>query len=297
MIKDYIVCFNILILALMLFISKAKAQLQYTGSIGSYPIQLFADLQAGNGVYVYKKINTPISLSITLKEGALKLIERDGTGKKEVASFVFEHFDAHASSIVGIWKNLSSGKPLPIHLKLDYDFKEDGQDQNWKDKEVLQAVSLKDQYFKTVLSKPKGEHYASVNQVKIIDKKTNVVKQEFKVDCQEMGMSSISLGDFNFDGFTDFAVFETSYAGPNTSSLYYLYNPKSESFEASEIRGISLEFDPELKRIIETNQSSAGRERRVTIYKVVKNKMVVVEDHDYIWDEKIQDYVEAKSKK
>ncbi len=76
-----------------------------------------------------------------------------------------------------------------------------------------------------------------------------------------MGLENITVDDYNFDGIQDFSVFETSYAGPNTSSLYFLYDLKSKKFFKSDFNGVSLEFDMKKKEIFELNQCCAGRQR------------------------------------
>src|SRR3712207_8121262 len=44
----------------------------------------------------------------------------------------------------------------------------------------------------------------------------------------------------SFDGLVDFSVFESSYAGPNTSSIYILAIPNSEKYVVSDFSGTSL---------------------------------------------------------
>ncbi len=94
----------------------------------------------------------------------------------------------------------------------------------------------------------------------------------------------------------DFSVFESSYAGPNTSRLYFLYDPKSKSYFESGFTGVSLEFDSKTKRIFERNQCCAGTSVTTAEFKVVKNKMVLIKEHCFKWDEKKQELVERKIK-
>mgnify|MGYP006915287135 FL=1 len=132
--------------------------------------------------------------------------------------------------------------------------------------------------------------------MKIFEKKTDRLIQQIHMDCQLVGLDNISTDDYNFDGLPDFAVFESSYAGPNTSSLYFLYNPVTKKFFNSEFSGTSLEFDKDKKCVYEHNQCCAGTSHTTAVYKVVNNKMVLVEQHCYIWSEKKQDLVERKMK-
>ena len=90
-------------------------------------------------------------------------------------------------------------------------------------------------------------------------------------------IDNISVGDDNFDGIEDFSVFEISYAGANTSSIYILRNPNSEKYLKSNFSGTSLEFDNDSELIYEHNQCYAGRGYLNATYKVVENKMILIE--------------------
>ncbi len=109
-----------------------------------------------------------------------------------------------------------------------------------------------------------------------------------------MGINSISIGDFNFDGNPDFSLFEQSYAGPNTTSLYFLYDPKTHKYFNSGWEGVSLDFDFVAKKVFERNSCCAGRTQTTATYKVVQNKLILIEEHCYTWDEKTEELVERK---
>jgi hypothetical protein len=156
---------------------------------------------------------------------------------------------------------------------------------------VIQNTSIDDKYFRIVTD------YQSVTEIQIFQKKTDKLIQKFNVDCQFMGLYCISTGDFNFDGLTDFSIFESSYAGPNTSSLYFLYNPKTKKYFESSFSGTSLQFDEKRKRIIETNQCCAGASVTTAEYKVINNKMVLEKERCFKWNEKKQALVEQRVSK
>ena len=158
-----------------------------------------------------------------------------------------------------------------------------------KEDGIIQYTSMNDHYFRIVTD------FQSVSEIKIFQKKTDKLIQKFDVDCQYRGFYGISTDDFNFDGITDFSIFESSYAGPNTSSLYFLYNPKTKRFIESDFSGTSLEFDAKRKRIIETNQCCAGASVITAEYKVVNNKMVLEKERCFKWSEKKQALVEQKA--
>ncbi|RRJ90301.1 hypothetical protein EG240_09345 [Paenimyroides tangerinum] len=111
-----------------------------------------------------------------------------------------------------------------------------------------------------------------------------------------MGFYGFIINDFNFDDELDFSIFEGSYSGTNTTSLYFLYNKKTNTYFESGIYGINLEFDSENKRIIEYNQCCAGGKQTEITYKLRNNKMILVKKKCFVWDEEELDIIEKKWK-
>ncbi len=258
-------------------------QTNYSGFIDKFPIELFANIESsGNsyGVYVYTVFDEPINLVGKLENEKLIFFEKDAKGNKS-ASLTFNNFILENNVIKGIWKNLKTEKELKITLSKKIKNSEG----------IIQQKSIVDKYFRIIAGNE------SVSQIKIFQKKTDKFIQKFDVDCRNSDMYCISTGDFNFDGFTDFSIFETSYAGPNTSSLYFLYNPKTKKFFESGFTGTSLEFDEKRKIITETNQCCAGESIINADYKVVKNKMILIKERCFKWNEKKQAMEEQKPSK
>ena len=269
----------------------------YSGFVDRYPIELvtyFSSDKDVRAIYVYSNKNEPIVINGTLIGKKLTLYEKNSNNKNR-AILTFNSFDSEKSKQEGIWTDLITNKELKITLNKTFDIN-DGDSVEWEDREILQPVSLDNKYFKLIVSKKKGEFYPKVTGVKVLEKKTHKLLQKLNVDCELVGLDNISIGDYNFDGLLDFSVFESSYAGPNTSSLYFLYDPKSDKYIESDFSGVSLEFDNTEKRIYERNQCCEGSQITTAVYKVVNNKMVLVEQHCFIWDEKKQDLIEHKMK-
>jgi hypothetical protein len=132
--------------------------------------------------------------------------------------------------------------------------------------------------------------------MKIYEKKTDVLIQRIDIDNVYRGIYSVSIGDYNFDGLDDFSIFETSYAGPNTSSNYYLFDAKTKKYFLSDITGVSLEFDSKNKTIIERNQCCAGSRILINHYKLKSNKMILFKEECLVWDEKTQKLVKGYKK-
>lgn len=271
------------------------SQTSYSGFIDKYPIELvthiFSDGDA-RAIYSYSNFDEPIVINGRLHKCVLTLFEKDKKGNAK-ATLTFVEFNESNTQIKGNWTDLITGKQLEIVLtktfEIDY-----GDSIEWKGREILQPVSLGDKYFKLIISKAKGDFYARVTGVKILQKRTDKLIQQLDLECQLWGLENISAGDYNFDGVSDFSVFERSYAGPNTSSIYFLYDKKTNKYFDSGFSGTSLEFDNKTKRIYERNSCCGGTSVMTAEYKVVNNKMVLVKEHCYKWDDKIQELVERK---
>jgi len=272
----------------------AFSQVRYSGFIDAYPIELVSNISAssGDGVYAYKKFDIPIYLSGKIENGTLIFTEKDSDGK-ESATMTFKNTSENTALTKGIWKDLKTGKEFEITLTKEFEFR-DGNDTEWKNQEILQTGSFKNYYFKLVTTKRKDDYYPRVSGIRIYTKKTDALYQELNFEGEFRGLNSIQIGDYNFDGIEDFSVFEASYAGPNTTSIYYLFDPKTKKYFESEIAGVSLEFDAKTKTITEHNQCCAGSQHLVIKYKLKNNKMVLTEEKCFKWDEKKQDLVEQK---
>lgn len=273
-----------------------SAQVSYSGTIGEYPIKLLLESYAlpysPRAVYTYDRYNTPIVLSGKYANKELTLIEKNDVGE-ETANFVFKNFDTKENTITGYWINRKTNKQLVVtlHKQFSIDSMSDyGEGIQWDDREIIQTTSLNDRYFKVVISKSETDFYPYVSGVKILDKKTNKLLQEIEIECQLWGIYNISIGDFNFDGHDDFSIFMMSHAGPNTTSIYFLYDPLTDSFFESGFEGTSLYFDSEKKRVYEHNQCCAGTSHMNAEYKIVNNQMVLIKQTCLKYNEDTEDF-------
>lgn len=286
-----------ILLILYLFTKNLHGQVSYIGFINKSPIELVTHIYSdgiANAFYVYSNFDEPINIDGTLKNGLLTLIEKDSLGKAK-ATLIFNSFNIKNKNIEGVQKDLNTGKELKITLCKTFDV--DTKDTiEWKNMELLQPVSLKDKYFKLILHKENEADEVSVSGIKIFEKKTDKLIQQIECACQLLGLYNVNIDDYNFDGLPDFSVFEQSYAGPNTSSLYFLYNKKTNTYFDSGFTGTSLEFSSSNKRVYERNQCCAGTSITRATYKVVKNKMILLKEQCFKWDEKKQKLVEHKMK-
>jgi hypothetical protein len=283
--------------AFILFASiRSTAQTSYLGTIDKYPIELLTDAEYDGpvkAVYAYIKFQTPIKLTGTLKAGILVLEEKDAKGNT-TATFTFNDFKTTKQELTGIWKSLTKGTESPITLKQNFNFSAE-HDASGVVAEVIQAAGLKDKYFRIVLTYDKEYTSTVVSAVKVFEKRTNKLLQEIPVEGEFLGVNDIEVDDYNFDGQPDFSVFDMQHAGANVTRSYFLFDPASGKFIPSHFEGVSLEFDQKKKLIYENNASADMKES--TVYKVVNNKMVVVEHHLYKYNTKTGRFVEQVKKK
>ncbi|MFM7709854.1 MAG: XAC2610-related protein [Ferruginibacter sp.] len=139
-----------------------------------------------------------------------------------------------------------------------------------KPEEIVQKTKTKQHYFSITLDQD-----GRVVSIHVFDKKSKKLLQDFSVSCQFID-EPLSIGDYNFDGHTDFSIFEGQYSGANTSSIYFLYDPINKHYFKSNFQGISLEFDSKKKIIHEYNSSAAGSDIEESYYRVVNNQMVLI---------------------
>lgn len=256
-----------------------SAQVVYEGTIGNNPVEVVLNIDSdySDGVYLYKKLNIPIELKGSFKNGTLTVFE--SFNGKNSGKFVFKRFNKDEDVADGIWQNLQSKKVYPVSLTKK---KED-------DSGLLQVAHTAKFYFKVM----QNEESTTLN---IFDSKTNQLFQTFKDWCGNPNIYSITVDDYNFDGSDDFSGCVQSYAGPNTSSTYYLFDKKKNQFVESDFSGTSLEFDQIKKRIYETNQCCAGASIIKNVYNIKNNQMNLLEEHCYKRNEKSGIMVEKKPK-
>lgn len=266
----------------------------YKGFLDKYPITLITNSYsdgAVNAMYVYDNHDTPIGILGNYKNGKLRLTEKDKKDKV-TAILEFSNYEPKGIDLTGRWINKTTSKEYTLKLRKVTDFNS-YDSTTFSDLEILQAESTKTHYFKTIVSK-KDNEMAQVIGLKIFEKKTDKLVQSFKIDCEYRYFNNVYIDDYNFDKIDDFSIFEASYAGPNTSNLYFLYNPKTQKYFLSDYEGTSLEFDSEKKLVYEHNQCCAGSSHMDAVYKIVNNKMVLIQKKCTQYDEKKDDFVEVK---
>jgi hypothetical protein len=254
----------------------AHAQAVYTGTLGKQPIQLVVQAYSDGVVrafYAYDKYDTPIRIDGRLDGGVLVLHEKDDA-KHDVATLRFAAYSADREDVRGEWQPVSGAPSTPIRLHKTYAI-DYGKPLPGPHVEMLQPASIGDLYFKVVLAKEEDRDWPRVTAVNLYRKRSDALVQSFEVDTQYWYLDIIGTGDFNFDGVSDFSVFEASAAGPNTTSLYFLADPATGKYALSRISGVSLEFDPNEKRVHEHNQCCAGHSHMNAIYRVEGDRLVL----------------------
>jgi hypothetical protein len=271
----------------------AHAQQQYAGTLGKQPVHLVLEAY-GDGVvvamYVYDRHDTPIPVNGEMEDGALVLREK-GADLQEAAVLRFEGFTVDAAQLQGQWIPTGGGKPLPIRLEKEVDIRYSTR--TFAPVALLQPASTADHYFKVVAARTADDRKARTIAVEVRRKREDSLVQRLEVDTEFRGLHGIGTGDFNFDGIEDFSLFEAGYAGPNTTSLYFLRDSLTGQYALSGIAGTSLEFDAAAKRVREHNQCCAGTSHINATYRVVGNRLELESQQCLQYSEAEQDLVEV----
>ena len=239
-------------------------------------------------VYAYKESDSSIVIDGEVSMGSLILYERNHDNSIR-AVFTLEASSLGHSEMTGVWVDKMKAMQRNVRLTRDKSFKIYDQSA-FGNLEILQSQSGAEHYFRLLISKSAGEE-ARVSGIRIYEKGSDRLLQEIRVQAQYIGLDSIAIDDYNFDGVQDLSVFETGYAGPNTSSIYILQKPVSSRYFISEFSGTSLSFDAKAERIYEHNQCCAGRRHINSTYKVVENKMVLLEEKCIEFDDQQEEFI------
>lgn len=247
---------NILLIATALFIPFSSVSDEYHGTLGNINISMSFTATDEPAVYMYDKHRTPISLYFVSKDdnNTIKYIE-ENNGISVAELYLIQKNGA----IDGYWKNIKTGRHHPISLIFIDDPRGN-----------IQSTSFDDTYVR-IRCDDTGK------KTHIINKKTD--KTEFILTSDGIcNDDELEIDDYNFDGYPDFSVFESYYAGPNTSRTYYLYDPKTKHYaETDQLSLTSLDFDIKTKTVTSTNQCCAGAQILIDKYKWVGNKLKLVD--------------------
>lgn len=263
----------------------ADAQLVYKGAVDKYAVEFLIEADDHNvtAVYAYDRFDKPIRISGRQTATGLLLVERNFEAA-DTTTMRFDGCRVGDDSLRGTWYNARSGRRFDIRLARSFDLQGEG-GARYTDRAILQDAELDSAYFRLLVSGGGGED-PQVTGIRIHHKGDDRLIHELRFEAVFIGLSGINTGDYNFDSHPDFSVFSEGFAGPNTASLYFLYDPVKKRYFESEIWGVSLEFDPVRKRITEVNQCCAGSQIQHIEYKLVRNKMVETGRKCFKWNEK-----------
>lgn len=259
-----------LFLSLIVYIT-SYATIIYNGDINGSKVSLFLDDR--EGVYIYNKYKVPIPLEIEKDKEKLILKSND-----EI--FYFENYDKKKDKIRGKWKKGDKELSVNLEKRLDTDFSL-GID---KIIEIPMFRSTKNEYFWVKISKDEKNRWSRtfVDEILIYDKKTKKILQKIDTKDEEfntfIGIKSLDIGDYNFDGVIDFSMFGSFFTGPNTISNYFLKNKKNGKYELAESYSYtSLSFDEKEKKVYSESSSGAGQYRDTVTFIVEGNILIPIE--------------------
>lgn len=251
----------------------------YTGTIGSYPIELKFEQELNNdtisGSYYYKKngADDHMYLKGTLKNGRLKMSESVYSRKleKDINTGNFSLNIETVGDITGEWTS-KTGNVLPVKLKSYLNAGSDSITQ-WQ---------YKPHFYKKKERNAGGsiEDFWAVNTIDILNKEGKIIQKltGFNEIIDE-DSEILKLEDLNFDGYLDlkFEVYYPPSAKGNWTYLYFIFDPLLNKFISNHYMndiGI-LSFDPESKTFSHSTADGSGNESE-SIYKWLGKKFFLI---------------------
>jgi hypothetical protein len=160
------------------------------------------------------------------------------------------------------------------------EFRTDEEIDEWLCK-IVDETNITDYTLQLVSSKAKSDYSDQWVCVQIFEKTTGKFVQE--IDLREnyyaMSVSGGFRGDdYNFDGYEDFSIWGGYASYDNGFSYYFLFDPETKTFfESNFDGGTNLQFHSDTKTITSSNRCCAGSQEMYQTYKLVDNKMVLLE--------------------
>ena len=278
-----------LLLFTNIFVCAAQTNF-YKGFIGKHPIQLITKVHKNGfarAVYSYDKYDTPINISGRLSNDTLTLLQKNEEDKV-IAKFQFNPSTLDSTHLIGTWSKQGKRKKRQVSLT-KFAYITDYEETSFDSLEIMQNESTDKHYFKLLTTE-----YLEIIAVRVYEKRTDKLIQDIPVKCQYIGYNNLSVGDFNLD----FSVFKESFAGSNTSTIYFIRDANTTLYTESEfIGGNNLDFDYENKRIYEHTSCCAGNERYIHTYKIENDKMILIKETCLKFNREKQDYDEVNCEK
>ncbi|WP_141673698.1 hypothetical protein [Gilliamella sp. HK2] len=245
----------------------------YEGTIDKYKVEFYFDAfykDDINIIYIDNKTYEPKQLNSTNKyqndKSIIFNIPETNFSTSSIDTIVIKNIDFDEDSTIIFNKTLECESKLygtfKLNKKFDYDFKThvNAVDHNLKlennvefnNVEIIQRESTKDYYFKTIISKKKGE-FLQVVGINIYRKKDGSLFQTINnlKDFGFLSFTSINTDrDANFDGKdNDFYISKTteSLNERNIIDAYYSYDKKQDKFVYLNLTGRFIAFDSEKK--------------------------------------------------
>lgn len=247
----------------------------YEGTIDKYPIKAYLQYNIASksiyGKYIYAKYptNTPITLSGGIPSKTFNFQEEVFDNKtkeyKTTGKFSVDNFTTY-NSLQGKWKNTSTNNIVDFQLEVVE-----------KNADVVYYYEINKL---TCEEEEYNKYYYRFNRIKIFDENKKLIETISLPDSFAYKESplSISLEDYNFDGYLDIVLsHDYPFVSKGDKGQYYLiYNPTTKQFK------LDKEFNTEPSNILSLNPltktlstgtaDGRGNESETT-YIVINNKL------------------------
>lgn len=284
------------------FAQKAKvtAKLNFTGTVGNYPIEMslqlnnYSDSVSGTYYYIKSGKENYIYLSGTLKDGDLVLTESTYNVKKRKFEDTGYFRLAYVGQTIlnGSWqkdrKTADPAKMLTTKLK---------------SRELLDSFNPLG--FDFIMSKNKANYenitenaarYFTLLSLRInVNKSSRWILSDF--DKYDLVKDEVELEDVNFDGYLDIKVpiYFPDMAKNDYSYVYFIHDTKTKGFRKSErLNELGVvSFDPVKKEVEKMDADGSGNEG-TAYYKWFNGKLLITKEIRVYEDDTYVHYDEYK---
>lgn len=218
------------------------------------------------------------------------------TALENIDTITFDNIDFNEDKTILLPPTLEGDSKRYGHFnlekKFDYDYKSNSDNENhdvslknnteFNNIEFIQRESTKNYYFKTLISKKKGE-FLKIVGINIYRKKDGSLLQTIDnlKDFDFLSFTSINTDrDANFDGKdNDFYISKTteSINERNVIDAYYSYDKKQNKFVYLNLTGRFITFDP--------NKKTATK-KKICPIETYMNRVVITDLYKYTDDKK-----------
>lgn len=272
----------------------------YEGTIGKNKVELYFDAFYDNDIniiYLNNDSFEPKQLdnihNAQIEDGLVFNVPKTNFGEDIIDTIVIKNIDFNKDRSIILNQNLEGYSKkygdFKLVRKFDYEFTYNDDDNlklknniEFENEEIIQRESTKDYYFKTLVSKKKGE-FLKVVGINVYRKKDGSLFQTIN-DLKDFGFLSFTSiytnRDANFDGKdNDFYISKSkeSINDSNVIDAYFSYDEKQNKFVYLNLTGRFITFDSDKK---------TAKKEKICPIKTAMTRATITDLYEYSDDKK-----------